>query len=239
MLGIRVSTKRRSKDEAEKPFWISYADLMTALMVLFLLVMSVALLAVTRKVSEEEMRRVERLKDITLLLERIAKAADRYPGVSVDMDRNVIDFGDRARFETASFSLTSEQARLLRAFVPEVLAIARDPLGKKWLKRIVVEGYTDQRGTYLYNLNLSLERAQNVLCALLAPPLREEPPMSLDEMEQIRALFLVGGYSYNSAKKSLDESRRIELRLEFFGPDELHPQAPDIPPGEFGRCALR
>ena len=31
-----VVLKRRSKGEAEKPFWISYADLMTALMVLFL-----------------------------------------------------------------------------------------------------------------------------------------------------------------------------------------------------------
>jgi hypothetical protein len=30
-----VIVKRRSKNEAEKPFWISYADLLTALMVLF------------------------------------------------------------------------------------------------------------------------------------------------------------------------------------------------------------
>ena len=36
MFGTPIIVKRGSKDEAEKPFWISYADLMTALMVLFL-----------------------------------------------------------------------------------------------------------------------------------------------------------------------------------------------------------
>jgi flagellar motor protein MotB len=43
MLGNRYSKKPRSKDEGEKPFWISFADLMTALMTLFLVVMAVSL----------------------------------------------------------------------------------------------------------------------------------------------------------------------------------------------------
>ena len=63
--------------------------------------------------------------------------------------------------------------------------------------------------------------------------------MSGNELEQIRELFLVGGYSYNSAKSSLDESRRIELRLEFLGLDEIRPTPENIPPGNFGTCALR
>ena len=54
MLGTRITIGKKLKDEAEKPFWISFADLMTALMVMFLLVMSVALLAVTKTVSEEQ-----------------------------------------------------------------------------------------------------------------------------------------------------------------------------------------
>jgi hypothetical protein len=45
MFGSRIVLKRGGRDEAEKPFWISFADLMTALMVLFL-VMGVELLAV-------------------------------------------------------------------------------------------------------------------------------------------------------------------------------------------------
>lgn len=238
MLGSRIVLKKGGRDEAEKPFWISFADLMTALMVLFLLVMSVALLSVTKAVSEIERLKVQREQDIDALLEKVKQAADRYPGVTVDKERNVIDFGDRARFDTANHQLNPEQAKLLRAFVPEVLVIAQDDLGKRWLKRIVAEGFADQRGTYLYNLNLSLQRSQRVLCVLLAPPLPGETPMSQDQLEQIRELFLVGGYSFNSAKSSFEESRRIELRLEFLSIGEPRPSTEGIPRGNFGPCAL-
>lgn len=238
MLSGRIVIKRNGKDEAEKPFWISFADLMSALMVLFLLVMSVALMAVTKTVSEADRAKLAREHDIAALLERVSLAAARYPGISVDIDRHVIDFGDRARFDTASHKLSQDQARLLRAFVPEVLKIARDELGRKWLKRIVVEGFSDQRGTYLFNLNLSLQRSQRVLCVLLAPPLPNEPAMRTDELEQIRELFLVGGYSFNSAKASFNESRRIELRLEFLDLGETPSSASGIARGDFGFCSL-
>lgn len=238
MLGTRAVVKKRAKDEAEKPFWISFADLMTALMVLFLLVMSVALLSVTKTVSEAERAKAERERDIYALLEKVRQATDRYPGVTVDKSRNVIDFGDRARFDTASHHLNPEQAKLLRAFVPEILVIAQDDLGKRWIKCIVVEGFADQRGTYLYNLNLSLQRSQRVLCVLLGPPLLDEAPMNPEQLEQIRELFLVGGYSFNSAKSSFDESRRIELRLEFLSIGEQRPSTEGIPRGNFGACAL-
>lgn len=84
MLGTRAVVKKRAKDEAEKPFWISFADLMTALMVLFLLVMSVALLSVTKTVSEAERAKAKRERDIDALLEKVRQATDRYPGVTVD-----------------------------------------------------------------------------------------------------------------------------------------------------------
>ena len=236
MLGTRVVIKRGSGDEAEKPFWISFSDLMSALMVLFLVVMSVALLAVTRTVSETERLKAEREHEIEILLNRIQKKAREFEGVHVEGQS--IDFGDKARFNFGSYDLTSSQSVLLRAFVPKVLEIARDPLGRKWLKQIVVEGFTDQKGSYLFNLNLSLLRSQRVLCTLLAQPTQDEHAMTDGEKQQIRALFLVGGYSFNSAKASPEESRRIELKLEFRGIDE-RPKPPEaIPPGDFGQCAI-
>jgi outer membrane protein OmpA-like peptidoglycan-associated protein len=250
MFGSRIVIKRGSKGEAEKPFWISYADLMTALMVLFLVVMSVALLAVTKTVSEVtktvseiERQKAEREQDITKLLDEVEKAADRYPGVKVDKERNIIDFGDKARFDKAKSALNPDQARLLRAFAPEVLEIARDKLGQKWLKRVVVEGFASPEGDYLYNLNLSLQRSQRVICVLLGKQDRSEHPMTDAEREQIRDLFLVGGYSFNAAKynsitANYDESRRVELRLEFLGIGERRPATEAAPPGNFGKCAL-
>lgn len=229
---------RRNKEEGEKPFWISFADLMTALMVMFLLVMSVALLAVTNDISEADRAKAQREQEIDQLLAKIEKAAEKYPGISVDKSRAVIDFGDRARFDTGSSTLSNEQAQYLSQFVAEMLVIAQHELGNKWLKRIVAEGYADQRGDYLLNLNLSLQRSQRVLCALLSPPPNQTFVLSPAEKERVRDYFLVGGYSFNSAKKSLEESRRIELRLEFFGLDEAHPALNEIPRGNFGSCRI-
>lgn len=238
MLGQQIILGKKSKDEAEKPFWISFADLMSALMVMFLLVMSVALLAVTKNVSEAERNKAQREQEIAKLLDHVEQAAKNYPGISVDRDRNVIDFGDRARFDTGSSRLSNEQAEYLSSFVGEVLTIAHDKLGQKWLKQVVVEGFADQRGDYLLNLDLSLQRSQRVLCVLLSPQRGQRQTLSPDELEQVRKLFLVGGYSFNSAKQTLEESRRIELRLEFYGLGEPHLQTGDVPPGNFGSCRI-
>lgn len=238
MFGTRYVVGRRPRDEAQQPFWITFADLMSALTVLFLLVMSVALLAVTKNVTEAEKRTAERESEVSRVLSRIGDAAAKYPGITVDRARNIIDFGDRARFDTGSSRLTKEQADYLRTFVPEMLAIARDDLGGKWLKRIVVEGFADPRGDYLLNLNLSLQRSERVLCALLAPIPPAEHTLTEQEKEQVRDLFLVGGYSFNSARKSLEESRRIELRLEFLNVGESRPPVDQATRGDFGACRI-
>jgi flagellar motor protein MotB len=238
MFRARAIIRRGGRDEGERPFWISYADMMTALMVLFLLVISVALLAVTKTLTDAEKRRATHDRDIERLLGEAEQAARAYPGVHVDPARRVVDFGDKARFDTGSSSLTQDQARLLRAFTPRLLQIADEPEGRRWLKQVVVEGFTDRHGDYLYNLDLSLRRSERVLCVLLAPPPAGETPMSEQQTLQIRRLFLVGGYSFNSQKPTDDASRRIELRLEFLGPDETPPEPAAAPGGAPGACAI-
>ena len=59
MIGRAAFVKRRVKSDAEKPFWISYADLMTALMVLFLVAMSVAMMTVTYNAEDVERQKLE------------------------------------------------------------------------------------------------------------------------------------------------------------------------------------
>ena len=243
MFGPRIVIGKRSKDEGEKPFWISFADLMSALMVLFLLVMSVALLAVTKTVSEADRKKVERKQEIEQLLSKIEEATRKDPdftGITIDKNRMVVEFGDQARFATIGSSvLEAKQVKLLRNFVANaVLKFASDDLGKKWFKQIVVEGFTDRQGNYLSNLNLSLDRSQRVLCALLAPFPGIPTILSDKELQQVRDLFFVGGYSFNDSKTTAAESRRIELRLEFFEVDEVRTEVEEMPSGNFGDCKI-
>ena len=64
MLGPRFILGNTGRDQAEKPFWISFADLMSALMVLFLVVMSAALLSVTKTLTDKEVQEAQHEKDI-------------------------------------------------------------------------------------------------------------------------------------------------------------------------------
>lgn len=296
MIGQRFVVKRGARDDAEKPFWISFADLMTALMVLFLVSLSVALVRaqdetakakqaqedaaraneelkrreqelakalaeLERREKERDTRREQRTAEVKAFLDEVEKIVRRHEGVVLDRERHVINFGPRAQFAVGSHELKLEQANALRQLVPELLSSIRIEIdsGKTWLKRIVAEGFTDDTGSYLYNLNLSLQRSQRVLCVLLARewPLQmflkrqfpegalpapqigygELVPVSEQDEQLIRALFLVGGYSSNSQKPSRDESRRIELRIEFFQLDEPR-VTPASAQGDVGKCAL-
>lgn len=228
--------KRKQKDEGEKPFWISFADLMTALMALFLVVMSVTLLAVTKKVSQEEQRKMQREQEIAEVMEKILDSSKRWSNVSVDLSTFRINMGTVVQFDRGQASISDEGQQFLRNYVPWLLSIYQSDIGKKWLKRILVEGFTDQDGSYLYNLQLSLERSRQVVCALYTASGEDEKPLSLEEKELIRQLFLVGGYSFNSMKTSKEESRRVELKLEFWQMDEDKPFLPILPDKEFGKC---
>ena len=246
MIGTRIVIKRGNKDDGERPFWISFSDLMTALMVVFLLVMSVALLAVTKDVSEQQRKEAERIKDINELmtqLEVAARSDTTFTNVNVNKDylNPFIDFGPLATFDLGKSQLKDSTKSVLRAYIMKLLSVANTEKGKKWFKQIVVEGYTDNTGTYLNNLDLSLRRSQRLVCVLLDELKPEDASLSAMQKEQVRKLFLVGGYSSNSAKSEDALSRRIELKLKFWEiSDTEHkdglPQVDYTTP--IGSCAL-
>jgi hypothetical protein len=41
--------------------------------------------------------------------------------------------------------------------------------------------------------------------------------LTWEQKQQVRELFLAGGVSFNNAKDSKEASRRVELRLQFYG----------------------
>lgn len=215
MLGQRIILKRGAKDQAEKPFWISYADMMTALMVLFLVVMAVALLSIPKQVLQEKDLRAKHEQAITQFMKRLKVDAQQFPGVSVDVRHRLVNFGPRAYFALNSAKLDSGQESAVRAFTPVILNAADTSLGRQLIKRVLVEGYTDRSGTYLHNLSLSLQRSEGVLCALM----RSGVPNALTPVEKsaVLGLFVVGGYSFNDTQSSPEASRRVEMQLQFFG----------------------
>ena len=232
--------KWRSNTEAEKPFWISYADLMTAVMTLFLVTMAVTLIAITREVQRELSADEVRADEIMKVCKKIKSDLTGSPNIYVDCEKNRISFGDAGRFGHNDYHLPPEAGETLARLVPAVLGAANSELGRKWLKQVLIEGYTDTVGAYLFNLHLSLNRSEWVMCQLVDPQKNRSLSLSPAQIAQVRELFLAGGVSFNNAQESNEESRRVEMRLQFYGRGEKEKMPPkptfDVPAGD--RCQL-
>jgi outer membrane protein OmpA-like peptidoglycan-associated protein len=218
MFGARAPAGQRPKTEGEKPFWISYADLMTALMILFLVVMIASLVMMTTRIAQAEEGEKVRTKDIAQLCERLeiqARGLNR--NIVVDCRDNRINFGEAGRFGYNDYKLGPDGQKALLQVVPLVIEAALSPEGKKWFKQVLIEGFTDTDGSYLYNLHLSLQRSEWVMCTMLDDRSPTTAGLSQEQKRQIRELFLAGGVSFNNAKDSKEASRRVELRLQFYG----------------------
>lgn len=231
----RIVLKRGGKHEGESPFWISFSDLMSALMVLFLVVMAVTLVSVTQSIDAATRATIERTAAISKLMAMIAKDAQK-AGVGVDQQNFRIDLGKQVRFESGSFTINVPAGQFLRSYVPLLLRAKDTPEGQRWLRSVVVEGFTDEDGTYLYNLQLSLDRSRSVVCSLFQSTSSGDA-LTPEQLRKVQELFLVGGYSFNSIKKDKAESRRVEFKVDFWGLDEkVQPPSDVLKDKEFGRC---
>lgn len=251
----------RHSDEAEKPFWISYSDLMTALMILFLVVMVVSLTSISQqaiKIKEEGLQKTQspapaesevqttdkqdtqtsaelkRMADIqTVCAELGAGASEKKINVRVNCSFNKIDFGEAGRFERGEYKLNAQGEQLLKEIVPVILEVAQSPMGEKWLRRVHIQGFTDTDGSYLYNLNLSLKRSEWVMCKILATTPDGNLQLTSEQRNLVKALFLAGGVSFNDSRSSKDASRRVELKLEFYDESGVDSAADDNLPAQF------
>ncbi|MFD2365473.1 flagellar motor protein MotB [Pseudoduganella sp. GCM10020061] len=215
---MRAPAAQRAKSEGEKPFWISYADLMTALMILFLVVMVASLVMMTKRIADIENGEKARTSDISNLCNRLKLKAGKLNGnIIVDCRDNRINFGEAGRFGFNEYKLGPSGQTALRQVVPLVIDAAMSDEGKRWFKQVLIEGFTDTDGSYLYNLHLSLQRSEWVMCAMLDDRFSATTGLSQVQKQQVRELFLAGGVSFNNAKDSAEASRRVELRLQFYG----------------------
>src|ERR1700678_1262917 len=82
-MGLYLGPVKSHQAEAEKPFWISFSDLMTALMVLFLVAMAVAVHEVKAGVENANAAANHRSASIRACMDEVESATRSIPGVTV------------------------------------------------------------------------------------------------------------------------------------------------------------
>jgi outer membrane protein OmpA-like peptidoglycan-associated protein len=214
-------SKKSYKDEGEKPFWISYADLMTACMTLFLVVMAVTIVMLKKRYENQYVAEAAREATISTCAKELEDIANqRFPGQArieySKGDAIRIDLGAIVKFDDGRHSINPEASKFLRVYIPTVLKTVKNKDCKQFFRRVIVEGYTSKTGDYMTNLDLSLKRSKEVVCVLAKTDPDGTNGLTFDDKNQVKSLFLVGGFSFNSQKRSDEESRRAELKLEFW-----------------------
>lgn len=165
-----TSTHRGSVDE-ENPYWISFSDIMSGLLILFILVSMTLILELIAK-REEVDRKIEQIEQIEQALEQILreiKAELQAKNIVVEISENdsVIRIPDRLlTFDSGSFAIPEGSERIVYDIGDTIRRVIVKQDRYKIFDTIFVEGHTDNqpfRNNYIKgNWGLSAHRAIEV-----------------------------------------------------------------------------
>jgi len=211
--------------KTDNSYWISIADLMTGLMVVFLFIaINYVLQAFQYRYVQDEI--YNSLQD-EFKEELTQDEIELKPDGTVRFNTK----GEGLLFELGEYSLTAKMEELLDWFIPQYIQIVTQPKYLKYIKEIRIEGHTDAipprngANSYNYNLWLSSMRAIEVLDYVR----NSGAYNTLTDTAQKRFDFLVtatgmsfskalneeGEYVYKSEDKTIsnERSRRVEFRV--------------------------
>jgi outer membrane protein OmpA-like peptidoglycan-associated protein len=216
-LGLRL--------HADEEHWIPLADLMTGLMLLFLLIALAYMVQVEAQQSKPKNALAEYEQKRTLLAHDLDAAfRPDLANWGAEFDKNTLSIRFRARdvlFAPGSSELQPRFKTILNDFFPRYLAILNQPQYRNIVSEVRIEGYTSSfwragasmDESYVANMALSQDRARSVLSyVLLLPPVASEKPWL---MQVLTANGLSSSHLVRRADGSedADASQRVEFSV--------------------------
>ena len=171
-----------------------------------------------QKLLDEQSSQIEQIVGIKgqLITVLNQKLTENQIQLQADPSTGAITVEDTILFASNSNELRTEGKEFFREFMPVYLNVLLQPEFREYIAEIIIEGHTDQKGSYLYNLELSQQRAWSV-----AEYFFDEKSAFLDEdvMETLQSLITVNGCSYKNpvykqdGSVDADKSRRVEIKF--------------------------
>lgn len=134
--------------------------------------------------------------------------------ISVDEKTGAITMDSTILFELNKDDLKETGKDFLGAFLPRYIHILLSPEYSPYVSEIVIEGHTDTLGTYLFNLDLSMQRAYSVAEYCLD---EEHSFLNENERKVLQQLLSATGKSFSNpvynadGTVNADASRRVEI----------------------------
>lgn len=228
--------KKHRWEEEETSYWLSYSDMMAALLLIFILIISFTILqsqtvyeakenelAAQKELVEEQQEQLEEQQEeldklIGIRKELIEALKEEFEGsslsVKVDSKTGSIALDSSILFDSGQFALKNTGEDLLKKFLPKYIKVLTSKEFKEYVSEIIVEGHTDSQGDYLYNLELSQKRALSVSSFCLDT---EKAVLSQKQIEKLRKIVTANGKSFSNpvldadGKEDQNASRRVEF----------------------------
>lgn len=216
-MSIKFRGKQNSNASEENIFWVTMADLLLGLAIIFITLFVLAMTGFSQQTIQQQKVQMEVSEKIGQELQK----AD----IKVDMDKMTGDLkiSDVELFELSDWKLSPKGKNLLDKLAPIYInSIFADKELSNEIQYIIIQGHTDSQTfagvkskdeQFLKNMDLSLKRANAVAEYIFKTNYDKK------YADQFRKLVVVEGKSYNepvivNGKEDFDKSRRVELKLK-------------------------
>ena len=156
-----LKKRKKSEDTEDANYWLSIGDLMASILIIFILLF----ISKTLETGKELQKKETIIENFTSIKKKIiAKLKNEFnkKNIKIDIDpqTGAIKIDDKILFNTGEYTLKSEGKDYLDGFIPVyVNLLLNDKEIKNELSQIIIEGHTDNVGSYIYNMELSQKRA--------------------------------------------------------------------------------
>ncbi|MBF0707708.1 MULTISPECIES: OmpA family protein [Bacillaceae] len=203
--------KYRKREEVN--YWMSYADLMSAMLMIFALLLTLVILDY-RELLEAKEKQIEEVVSVkTEIIEALTDAFEESNlEIEIDQQTGAIRFPGSILYESNSADLSPKGEKFLRDFVPKYFGILLQDQFKDDISSIIIEGHTDKKGDYMYNMQLSQSRALSVLEYVYSDEMGD-----FKQRELAQSIVTGNGRSFSQplndskGKYDPDRSRRVEF----------------------------
>jgi chemotaxis protein MotB len=229
--------KKNKKADEEVTYWLSFSDVMSSLLIIFLLLFVYKILDYNQEIknynetlASKEAKIQELSKVRTKIIEKLLEQFGE--NIAIDKNTGAIKLKSEILFDSNKSELKPEGKIFLTTFIPKYLDIL---LGDKEIKdnlsRIIIEGHTDDVGSYIYNLDLSQERASSVVKYILMDGVNQN---NINDIEQY--VSAIGRSKADLIKNGnevlMAESRRVEFKFQLRDEDTIKAILNEIRDGE-------
>ncbi|MFW2601922.1 OmpA/MotB family protein [Aliarcobacter butzleri] len=212
---------KKIKIVSKEDHWISLSDMMTSLMIVFLLISVIYMIKVQDSVRVPQIYK-ETMQGLSEALNKEFEKDLKGWGAVIDKDLTIRFQQPDITFDRNSANLKLEFKKILDDFFPRYINIMMSNNFINNIEEIRIEGHTSSEGNYFNNMELSQDRSRTALEYIMSS---SNINLTIDQKEWLKKHFRAIGYSFakplnkdgltlqEEEKEDFEKSRRVEFRV--------------------------